>query len=108
MLKEGSFTDFFMDLHSANAFIRVIAENHSRYSVATQLALLEGIFQLADDCQEKLSERADAQQYESLQISLGLIKLFVDEALKSGDLPEGFRSAYESFRPGAVVPPEFE
>jgi hypothetical protein len=97
-----------MDLHSANAFVRVIAENHSRYSVATQQALLEGIFQLADECQEELSERADSQQYESLQISFELIKLFVDEALKSGDLPEGFRFAHESIRPGVAIPQEFE
>jgi hypothetical protein len=97
-----------MDLHIANAFVRVIAENHSGYSVATQRALLEGIFQLADECEEKLSERADYKQYESLQISLGITKLFVNEALKSGDLREGFRFARESIRPGAILPEEFD
>jgi len=97
-----------MDLNSANAFVRVVAENHSAYPVATQRALLEGIFQLADDCQEKLSARADARQYESLQISLSLAKLFVSEALKNGELCEGFRSAFESIRPGAIVPEEFD
>ncbi len=97
-----------MDLHSANAFVRVIAENHSRYSVDTQRALLEGIFQLTDECQEKLMARADATQFESLQITLGLIKFFVNEALKSGDLAAGFRCAHESIQPGAVVPSEYE
>ena len=97
-----------MDLDIANAFVRVIAENHGRYSIATQRALLEGIFQLADECQEKLSERADSKQYESLRISLELTKFFVNEAFKSGDLCEGFRFAGESIRPGAIVPAEFE
>lgn len=96
-----------MDLHIANAFVRVIAENHSRYSLATQRTLLEGIFQLADDCEEKLSGRADGKQYESLQISLGFTKFFVNEALKRGDLGEGFRFARESIQPNAIVPDEF-
>lgn len=49
-----------MDFHVVNAFVQVIAENHSRYSVATQRALLEGIFQLTDECQEQLNERRDS------------------------------------------------
>ena len=97
-----------MDFHVVNAFVQVIAENHSRYSVATQRALLEGIFQLTDECQEQLNERRDSKQYESLEISLGLTKFFVNEALKRGDLCGGFRFAYESIRPGAIVPEEFD
>ena len=97
-----------MDLEAASAFFRVIAENHSRYSVATQRALLEGIFQLADECQENLTERADAQQYADLQTSLELTKLFANEALKNGNLCEGFRLASESFWPNPVLLEDYD
>jgi hypothetical protein len=97
-----------MDLQLASAFVRVVAENYSSYSVTTQRALLEGIFQLADECQENLSARVDAQQYEDLQTSLGLTKRFANEAIKNGDLCEGFRLAFESFWPGAMLPQDFE
>ena len=92
-----------MDLEAANAFIRVITENHAHYSVAIQRVLLEGIFQLADECQENLKERTDAQQHADLQMSLELTKLFANEALKNGNLCEGFRLASESFWPNPVL-----
>jgi hypothetical protein len=63
---------------------------------------------LVDECQEGLRTRIDARQYESQQISLGLTKLFANEALKNGDLCEGFRFAGESVRTGAIVPTEFD
>ena len=55
-----------MDLAAANAFVLVVSENFSQYSVATQRALLEGIFQLADECKEDLNERPDAPEYAHL------------------------------------------
>ncbi len=97
-----------MDLEAASAFFRVIADNHSHYSVATQRALLEGIFQLADECQENLRERPDAQQYADLQTSLELTKLFANEALKNGNLCEGFRLASESFWPSPVLVQDYD
>lgn len=97
-----------MDLQAASAFVRVIAENYSFYSVATQRALLEGIFQLADECQENLSARVDAQEYEDVQTSLGLTKRFANEAIKNGDLCEGFRLACDSFWPSANLPQTFD
>jgi hypothetical protein len=96
-----------MDLEAASAFFRVIVENHSHYSVAIQRTLLEGIFQLADECQENLRERADAQQCADLQTSLELTKLFANEALKNGNLCEGFRLASESFWPSPVLPEDY-
>ena len=97
-----------MDLEPASAFVRVMAENYSHYSVAIQRALLEGIFQLADECQENLQERADAQQYADLQTSLELTKLFASEALKSGNLGEGFRLASESFWPSPILLEDYD
>ncbi len=97
-----------MDLQTANAFVIVVSENFSRYSRSTQQNLLDGIFQLADECKEDLSERPDAQGYEHLQTSLSLVKLFVSDALKNGDFPEGFRLAAECFWPAAAVPRQVE
>lgn len=98
-----------MDLQAASAFFRIVAENHSHYSVATQRVLLEGIFQLADECQENLRERADApQQYADLQTSLELAKHFANEALKNGILSEGFRLASESFWPSPVLREDYD
>ena len=91
-----------MDLLTANAFILVVSGNFSQYSIATQRTLLEGIFQLADECQEDLNERPDAPEYEHLQTSLSLAKLFASGALKNGNLREGFRLAAECFRPTAA------
>ena len=93
-----------MDLQAVSAFFQVIADNYSHYSVATQRTLLEGIFQLADEYQENLRERADAHQYADLQTSLELTKLFAEEALKNGNLSEGFRLAAESCWPSPVLP----
>ena len=97
-----------MDLHSANAFVFVVSENFSRYCRATQRDLLDGIFQLADECKEDLGERPDAQGYEHLQTSLSLVKLFVSDALKNGNFAEGFRLAAECFSPTGAVPSECE
>lgn len=97
-----------MNLQAASAFFRVIAENHSHYSVATQRVLLEGIFQLADECQENLRERADAPQHADLQTSLELAKLFANEALKNGILSDGFRLASESFWPSPVLREDYD
>ena len=58
---------------------------------------MEGIFQLADVCQERLDERDDAFQYENLKASLSLVRLFANDALKSGNLAEGFRLTAECF-----------
>jgi hypothetical protein len=93
-----------MDLQLANAVVLVVSENFSQYGDATQRDLLEGIFELADDCKEGLSERPDAQDYEHLQTCLSLAKLFVSDALKDGNFVEGFRRAAECFWPTAVVP----
>jgi hypothetical protein len=68
--------------------------------------LLEGIFQLADVCQESLNERDDASQYENLKTSLSLVRLFANDALKHGNLAEGFRLAAECFAPATAVPQE--
>ena len=68
-----------------------MSENFFHYCRATQRNLLDGIFQLADECNEDLSERPDAQGYEHLQTSPSLVKLFVSDALKNGNFPEGFR-----------------
>ena len=95
-----------MDLSTAALFVRVIAENSETYSVGTQRSLLEGIFQLADLCQERLDERDDAFQYENLNTSLSLVRLFASDALKHGNLAEGFRLAAECFAPATAVPQE--
>ena len=95
-----------MDLSTAALFVRVIAENSEVYSVGTQRMLLEGIFQLADVCQESLNDRDDASQYENLMTSLSLVRLFANDALKHGNLAEGFRLAAECFAPATAVPQE--
>ena len=96
-----------MDLNTASAFILVISENFSHYSAATQRNLLEGIFQLADECKENLTERPDAPFYEDIAAKLSLAKLFASDALKSGNFCEGFRLVAECFWPSAAVPEEF-
>ena len=73
-----------MDVQTANALVMVIGENYSHYCIATQRNLLDGIFQLADECKEDLYERPNAPDYEQFQTSLSLVKLFVSEALKNG------------------------
>ena len=93
-----------MDLHSANALVLLVTENYSQYSIAMQRSLLEGIFQLADECKENLSEEPDAPAYDHFQTSLTLAKLFASDALKSGNLVEGFRLVAECFWPLAAVP----
>jgi hypothetical protein len=93
-----------MDLSTAALFVRVIAENSGIYSVSMQQTLLEGIFQLADVCEESLNERDDASHYENLKTSLSLVRLFASDALKQGDLAEGFRLAAECFAPATAVP----
>ena len=93
-----------MDLHTANALVLVVSENYSQYSSAMQRSLLEGIFQLADECKENLSEQPNAPDYDHFQTSLTLAKLFANEALKNGNLAEGFRLVAECFWPLADVP----
>ena len=95
-----------MDISTAALFVRVIAENFERYSVSTQQTLLEGIFQLADICQESLNERDDASYYVNLTTSLSLVRLFASDALKHRNLAEGFRLAAECFAPATAVPQE--
>lgn len=92
-----------MDLHTANALVQVVSENASHYCVATQRNLLDGIFQLADECKEDLAERHDMPNYDHFQTSLSLVKHFASEALKNGNLNEGFRLAAECFWPTAAV-----
>ena len=94
----------FMNLYLANALVRVVSENFSQYSISMQRSLLEGIFQLADECKENLSERPDALEYDHFQISLTLIKLFASEALKNGNLSEGFQLVAECAGPMAAFP----
>jgi hypothetical protein len=80
----------------------VVSENYSQYNVATQRNLLDGIFQLADECKENLYNQPHAFEYEQFQISLSLVKLFVSDALKNDNLPEGFRLAAACFWPMAA------
>jgi hypothetical protein len=96
-----------MDLSTANAFVFVVSDNFAHYSIATQRTLLEGCFQLADECKEDLTKRSDVSAYEHLQTSLTLAKLFASDALKNGDLREGFRLVAECFWPTAAVPQGF-
>ncbi|MGH8092527.1 MAG: hypothetical protein ACREIF_03520 [Chthoniobacterales bacterium] len=93
-----------MDLRSANAFVLLVSENYSQYSVAMQRSLLEGIFQLADECKETLSEDPNSPGYDHFQTSLILAKLFASDALKRGNLVEGFRLAADCFWPLVAVP----
>lgn len=94
-----------MELQYARTLVRVISETYSNYSIATQLDLLEGLFQLADECIESLRERSDPAEYQHLESSLTLAKYFADAALKNKDLAEGFRLVAECFQ-AALPPPE--
>ena len=49
-------------------------------------------------------ERPDALEYDHFQISLTLIKLFASEALKNGNLSEGFQLVAECAGPMAAFP----
>ena len=84
-----------MDFQSAIAIFRVIADNYSHYPAATQRSLLEGIYALADECQENLQRRSDLGKLEDLETSFEMTKLFAEDAFKSGEFAEGFRSAAE-------------
>jgi hypothetical protein len=88
-----------MDMDAARAIILVLTENASLYSTATKRAVLEGIFELADDCRDEFAARPDATDYELAQTSLSLVKLFASNALKSGKLEEGLQLVGECFWP---------
>jgi len=95
-----------MDLSSANALVMVVSENFAQYPVETQRSLLEGIYQLADECQEGLPEAPDTAAAEHLRVTLILSKMLISAALKNGELREGFRQAAQCFWPMAA--PNFE
>ena len=88
-----------MDVDAARAIILVLTENASLYSTATRRAVLEGIFELADDCREEFAARPDAADSQMAHTSLSLVQLFASDALKSGKLEEGFRLVGECFWP---------
>ena len=91
-----------MDLSSANAFVMVVSDNFAQYPVETQRSLLEGIFQLADECQEDLDELPDTPRNEEIRTNLILSKILISDALKNGELREGFRQAAHCFWPIAA------
>ncbi|MGH8092532.1 MAG: hypothetical protein ACREIF_03545 [Chthoniobacterales bacterium] len=95
-----------MDLPSANAFVMLVSDNFAQYPVETQRSLLEGIFQLADECQEDLDELPDSPGHAHLRMNLVLSKILIGNALKKGELREGFRQAARCFWP--VAAPNFE
>jgi hypothetical protein len=95
-----------MDLSSANALVMVASENFVQYPVETQRSLLEGIYQLADECQEGLDEPPHTAAVEHLRATLILSKMLISAALKNGELREGFRQAAQCFWPMAA--PNFE
>ena len=86
-----------MDLRLAAAFMRVIAENSVRYPVAMQQTLLEGIFQLADECNEELKGLPDPRCFDDLRVCLELVKDLSNDSFKNGSFTEGFRLAAECF-----------
>lgn len=95
-----------MDLLSASAFVMVVSENFSQYPIETQRNLLEGIFQLADECKEELSQLPETATTVHLGATLTLLKSLISDALKAGDLREGFRQAAQCFWP--IGAPNFE
>jgi hypothetical protein len=95
-----------MDLSAANALVMVISENHARYPIETQRSLLEGIFQLADECQEDLDQLPNSQLNADLRTSLILSKILISDAFKKGEFHEGFRHAAQCF--WHMVAPNFE
>ncbi len=96
-----------MDLQYARILVRAVVETHTQYSIATQMDLLEGLFQLADDCIESLRARSDAADHKHIELSLDLAKFFADAALKNKDLAEGFRLVAECFQMALPPPEEF-
>jgi len=94
-----------MELHLASTFIRVIADNAHRYPVATQQALLEGIFQVADECHDQLQRMPDRDHFENVAISLDLVKSIVNDSFKHAQLNDGLRFAGECFPTELAVPP---
>lgn len=95
-----------MDLSSASAFVTVVSENFAQYPVETQRNLLEAIFQLADECKEDLSQLPETATTVHVGATLTLLKSLISDALKAGDLREGFRQAAQCFWP--VAAPNFE
>ncbi len=88
-----------MNLSSASAFVHVVSENFAQYPVETQRGLLEGIFQLADECQEDLGEAPDTPRNAEITTNLILSKLLISNALKNGKLRDGFQQAAQCFWP---------
>ncbi|MEO5717001.1 MAG: hypothetical protein ABIR29_00330 [Chthoniobacterales bacterium] len=95
-----------MDLTAANAFVMVVSENYSQYPVETQRTLLEGIYQLADECQENLGEIPGDEANMHLHAMLTLLKSLTNDAFKTGNFGEGFRYARQCFWP--IAAPNFE
>jgi len=95
-----------MDLSAANSFVMVVSENFAQYPVEIQRSLLEGIFQLADECQENLDDLPDTLKNEHLRTNLILAKLLISQALKNGALREGFLQASQCFWP--IAAPNFD
>ena len=96
-----------MDISAAKAFVLVLSENSAFYSRETQRSLLEGIFQLADECLDNLSPWCDAETSEQTMTSLSLAKRFANDALKSGNFSDGFQMAGECFWPISTSLQEF-
>jgi hypothetical protein len=94
-----------MDLHLASTVIRAIAENAHRYPIATQLALLEGVLQLTDECHDRLKEMPDGERFENVALSLDLVRCLLNDSFKYMKLDDGFRLANECFPPQVAMPP---
>ncbi|MEO6970818.1 MAG: hypothetical protein ABI217_07975 [Chthoniobacterales bacterium] len=95
-----------MDLSAASAFVMIVSENFAQYPIETQRSLLEGLYQLADECQEDLDELPDSPVNADLRTSLLLSKILISDAFKKGEFREGFRHAAQCFWP--MVAPDFE
>ncbi len=87
-----------MELHAAKAMIMVLSENTKLYSEETKRSVLDGIFQLAQECKEELALDPESDD-EAAQVSLSVAKNFASSALKSGRLNDGLRAVGECFWP---------
>lgn len=92
-----------MDLSSAWSLVKLASENYENYPLETQRSLLESIFHLADDCQEELSEMQPTSTSAHFETTLSLLKFIISDALKAGDLSEGFRQAAQCFWPAGAA-----
>ena len=87
-----------MELYAAQAMIMVLSENTKLYSDKTKRAVLDGIFQLAQECKEELALDPHPGNAEA-QISLSVAKNFASSALKTERLDDGLQAVGECFWP---------